>query len=187
VSQSSVQQSLDIQILTCSASPSSLTFRALASTQEVKSAWHVRELVSLATLLFRHPYTSLKFSYCFIVQVLLVLLRRILLLRFPSYQSLRIQLQKAYLSSASLTFPNLTHRLPVTACPERRARSLAGTGWTGYVIPGNRNLSGFIGDAKQGARCVVLYAQGGGYARGEVRMYLNYMERWVKVAAGEGR
>jgi acetyl esterase/lipase len=34
-------------------------------------------------------------------------------------------------------------------------------------------------------KCVVLYAHGGGYARGEAKMYINYMERWVKAATLE--
>jgi carboxylesterase type B len=35
-------------------------------------------------------------------------------------------------------------------------------------------------------RCIVVYAHGGGYARGEARMYLKYMERWEKVAKEMG-
>lgn len=34
--------------------------------------------------------------------------------------------------------------------------------------------------------CLVLYAHGGGYARGEARMYLNYMERWQREAEKVG-
>ena len=33
---------------------------------------------------------------------------------------------------------------------------------------------------------VVLYGHGGGYARGEARMYVPYMKRWVEVAEEKG-
>jgi acetyl esterase/lipase len=111
-----------------------------------------------------------------------VLLRRLLLPHFPVYQSLRLQLQRAYLSSASLTFPDLTHRLPVGNISPRRARKVDET-VPAYLIPGTCDLADFARKGKGATqRCIVLYAHGGGYARGEARMYLNYMERWLASA-----
>lgn len=137
----------------------------------------------LIGMLLRHPISALYFSYSFFVQVLLVLLRRLLLPHFPIFQTLRIQIHRAYLSSSALTFPDLVHRLPVVNCPEARARKVGTAGWTGYVVPGQARLPERLTDVNGPSQMVVLYAHGGGYARGEARMYLNYMERWIKVAA----
>lgn len=143
------------------------------------------KMANLLSLILRNPIRTTSFSYTFIVQILLIILKRILLPHYPHYQSLRLQLQRAYLSSSSLCFPDFVHRLPITYCSEKRARKV-GDSWTGYVVPGTRDLKDTIiqtGDIQRG---VVVYAHGGGYARGEARMYLNYMERWVKVAKQAG-
>lgn len=142
-------------------------------------------MANLLILLLRNPLSTISFSYSFIVQSLLVLLRRILLPHFPSYQSTRLQVQRAYLSSCSVNFPDLVHRLPVGQSPENRARRV-GSGWTGYIIPGTRSLKEFVIDSSNRFRCVAIYAHGGGYARGEAKMYLNYMERWTQFASEAG-
>lgn len=139
----------------------------------------------LVELILRHPLQALLFGYTFIAQAAVVALRRILLPHIDSYQSLRLQLQRAYLSSCSMTFPDLTHRLPVGPSPEHRAR-LVGTNFTGYIIPGTADLTSSAGNHVRSTRCVVVYAHGGGYARGEAKMYIRYMERWVRVAAAAG-
>jgi len=142
-------------------------------------------MARILTLVLRNPLRTIRFSYAFIVQIILILLRRILLPHFPQYQSWRIQLQRAYLSSTSVHFPDLVHRLPVTSCPERRARRV-GSGWTGYIVPGSKSVKELSLDSSENHACVAIYAHGGGYARGEARMYLNYMERWIRVAARAG-
>ncbi|KAK5400811.1 hypothetical protein LTR06_011232 [Exophiala xenobiotica] len=43
-----------------------------------------------------------------------------------------------------------------------------------------------MADKSHDMQCVAVYAHGGGYARGEARMYIRYMERWVRVAAEAG-
>lgn len=136
----------------------------------------------LFKILLSNPLRSLKFTYSFTVQVLLVCLKFALLPHLPKYQSFRTQIQRAYWASGSTLFPNLIHRLPVTGCPETRARQV-GSGWTAYVIPGTKQLGNL--PRKPGA-CVAIYAHGGGYYRGEARMYLNYMERWHNEAADLG-
>lgn len=144
-------------------------------------------MANLLLLILKHPLQALLFTHSFLSQALLVLLRRLLLPHFPVYQPLRLQLQRAYLSSASLMFPDLTHRLPVGNLPARRARKVNENS-PAYLIPGTRHVSDFARKEKGTTpKCVVLYAHGGGYARGErargeARMYLNYMERWVASA-----
>lgn len=133
----------------------------------------------LIKLMLGSPLRSLKFTYTFAAQVLLVCLKHALLPHLPKYQSFRTQIHRAYLSSSATLFFPLTHRLPVTGCPEERARRV-GDGWTAYVIPGTSRLEGIAQDPRA---CAIVYSHGGGYARGEARMYLNYMERWIK----EGR
>ncbi|EXJ91708.1 hypothetical protein A1O3_00258 [Capronia epimyces CBS 606.96] len=149
-------------------------------------------MAHLLVVLLRAPFQTCAFLYVFIAQVVLVLLKRLLLPHFPIYQSLRLQVQRAYLSSASLTYPELVHRLPVTTSEQRAQRvgngNGNGNGWTGYLIPGHhdQDLRPFTQTPPDGSRCVVLYAHGGGYARGEARMYIPYMERWVACAAEQG-
>jgi len=58
--------------------------------------------------------------------------------------------------------------------------------FTAYLIPGNKSSLMRIETAKRSSQCIVLYSHGGGYARGEAKMYLKYMERWERVAAEEG-
>ncbi|RAH76356.1 alpha/beta-hydrolase [Aspergillus japonicus CBS 114.51] len=140
-------------------------------------------MVKLCKLLLQNPGRSFQFLYTFTVQMLLIGLRAILLPGLPHYQSLRLRLHRAYWSSSSYCFPELIHRLPVTDCPLARARRV-GDKFSGYVIPGTAELSVTPDDKRQ--RCIVIYAHGGGYARGEARMYLNYMDRWIAGAAQEG-
>lgn len=139
-------------------------------------------MANLLLLILKHPLQALLFSHTFLSQVFLALLRRLLLPHLPVYQSLRIQLHRAYLSAAALTFPDLTHRLPVGNLSVQRARKVDES-VPAYLIPGKRQLSDFARKANGIQRCVVLYAHGGGYARGEARMYLKYMERWIASAA----
>ncbi|KAF9892983.1 hypothetical protein FE257_012394 [Aspergillus nanangensis] len=144
-------------------------------------------MVQLWKLLLQSPIRSCRFLYTFTVQVSLTLLRAILLPSLPRYQSLRQLLHRAYWSSSSYYFPELIHRLPVTDCAPTRARKV-GADWTGYVIPGTHDLESYGVTKTAGGVpwCVVIHAHGGGYARGEARMYLNYMERWVKGAEEAG-
>ena len=138
-----------------------------------------------ATLrLLQHPLQASKFLYYFLTQLLLIALHRILLPGFPRYQSLRTEVQRAYLSSTSLYFPTFTHRLPADYGPND-ATFVSGKGWSGYVIPGPDPdvLKQVAGNGKLR---VVLYGHGGGYARGEARMYVPYMKRWVEVARRKG-
>ena len=139
--------------------------------------------MQLLLLLLKHPVATLTFTYTWAAQSFLVVLRRVLLPHIPVYQSLRTQLQRAYLSACSATFPDLTHRLPVGPVPDSRARRLLGVDFEAYIIPGSKSdLLDGVSQADARPRCVALYAHGGGYARGEAKMYLNYMERWVTVA-----
>lgn len=136
-------------------------------------------MARLWILLLRNPLRTLFFCQSFLAQILLITLRRILLPYLPTYQSMRIQLQRAYLSSAVMTFPDLTHRLPVGRMSSSRARQIDSS-IPAYLVPGVRQLRGV-----NKPKCVVLFAHGGGYARGEARMYVNYMERWVREAASK--
>jgi hypothetical protein len=139
----------------------------------------------ILNLILRNPSSAIRFSYSFVAQSFLVVLRRILLPHIPNYQSLRVQFQRAYLSSCSATFPDLTHRLPVGPVAETKAKQV-GSDWTGYIIPGHKSLKPLTAGDPGQSRCIALYAHGGGYARGEAKMYINYMERWVRVAAEAG-
>ena len=134
--------------------------------------------------LVQSPFQAAQFAYYFFTQLFLILLHHLLLPNFPRYQSLRIELQRAYLSSTSLYFPTFTHRLPADYGPNDAA-PISGKGWHGYVVPGpdTNVLRQAIGD---GRLRVVLYAHGGGYARGEAKMYAPYMKRWVDVAKEKG-
>ncbi|ETN36649.1 uncharacterized protein HMPREF1541_08927 [Cyphellophora europaea CBS 101466] len=127
--------------------------------------------MNLLLLLLRNPLKTCKFAYTWFAQSLL---------------PLRLQLQRAYLSSCSATFPDLTHRLPVGPVTESRARLVVGDGFKAYLVPGDKVHLLKPGTKKSGRRCTVVYAHGGGYARGEAKMYLNYMERWVRVAEDAG-
>lgn len=139
-------------------------------------------MASLIALLFRNPLQSFLFFYNFSVLILLFLLRRVLLPHFPAYQTFRTQVQRAFLSATSTAFPDLARRLPVGKLPESRARKVQCDCDT-YLIPGEQTLSSFVPVSKNAKKqAVVLYAHGGGYARGEARMYVDYMERWVQVA-----
>ncbi|KAH7064051.1 Alpha/Beta hydrolase protein [Paraphoma chrysanthemicola] len=141
-------------------------------------------MVSALKLMLQQPTQAANFIYCFVTQLLLVVLHRILLPHYPRYQSLRIEAQKAYLSSTALHFPQFTHRLPADYS-ERLATPIAGKGWHGYTISGESPRS--IKDAANPKLLtIVLYAHGGGYARGEARMYLWYFKRWIAVAKSKG-
>ena len=139
----------------------------------------------LVRKLFESPLSSLLFAFAFLVQIILILLRRLLLPKFPPYQSLRTQIQRAYLASAVVHYPDLPHRLPVRAS-QREARMLEGDGWTGYLIPGHDTLANYVNQPLEGRRRIVLFAHGGGYARGEARMYMRYMQRWRQCASVQG-
>lgn len=145
-------------------------------------------MAKLYLLLLSNPTKTLLFLYSFLAQAFLVLLRYALLAHFPTYQPLRIQLQRCYLAACSLHFPDLTHRLPADEVHVTKARYLDKKGWKAYVIPGTVSpRHSFAKDRtleRPGA--VVMYAHGGGYVRGEAKMYLSYFERWVKVAAERG-
>lgn len=67
----------------------------------------------------------------------------------------------------------------------RRARKLQ-EDIPAYLIPGSRHLAEFRQSQNDIQKCVVLFAHGGGYARGEARMYVNYMERWITKGAQVG-
>lgn len=140
-------------------------------------------MVHLARLIARNPLQFLKFCYSFITQCILDVAERVVLPHYPTYQTLRIRFTRAYLAAAALHLPDIVHRLPVTNCPSSRARRVSDTSWTGYVIPGTRNLAR-LPDGDRFA--VVLYAHGGGYVRGEARQYINYMERWIRLARERG-
>jgi hypothetical protein len=141
---------------------------------------HLFELVS------RHPLQATLFTYTFVVQSLLVIVKRLLLPHIPFYQSLRIQLHRAYLSSCSATFPDLAWRLPVGPVSKDEARIIEADDFTGYLIPGTRCVGDIVAIPKKVAKCVALYAHGGGYARGEAKMYISYMQRWVRSAKNAG-
>lgn len=139
----------------------------------------------LARVIWRNPWGTVKFAYTFTAQLLLIGLKLILLPHLPRYQPLRTQVQRAYWASCSTLFPELIHRLPITAasCPQSRARRIGTADWTAYVIPGSKSLDTVAQEtvsAESSTPVIVVYAHGGGYARGEARMYLNYMERWQK-------
>ena len=138
-------------------------------------------MAHLLLLILQNPRRSVAFLYTFLAQTTLILLKRLCLPHLPFFQSVRIQLQRAYLSAAALHFPEIVHRLPVE-CSESRAQRI-GHGWTGYIIPGTKSLTETSGNDFNFKKCIALYAHGGGYARGEARMYLNYMERWIERAA----
>jgi hypothetical protein len=139
----------------------------------------------LVELILRHPAQASLFTYTFLAQSVLVVLRKVLIPHIVPYQSLRIQFHRAYLSSCSATFPDLAWRLPVGPVPEYKAR-LLNAEFTGYIIPGTKSLKVIPGEPSSPTRCVALYAHGGGYARGEAKMYIGYMERWVRVASEHG-
>ncbi|EXJ66159.1 uncharacterized protein A1O5_10775 [Cladophialophora psammophila CBS 110553] len=143
-------------------------------------------MVHLISLIVRQPIKFFFFSYTFLAEATISLLKRVLVPHFPRYQSLRTEFQRAYLASASIYLPDIVHRLPVQNCPESKAREV-GKGWTGYLVPGSRDLAEFAGGvAAADRKAVVLYVHGGGYARGEARQYLRYYERWIREAAKAG-
>jgi hypothetical protein len=90
------------------------------------------------------------------------------------------------MSTCVSILPNLVYRLPVGPVPEVRAKEIQAD-FLAYLIPGNKpSLLSQIAKQSTKSQCIVLFAHGGGYARGEAKMYLNYMERWVEVAAEIG-
>ena len=150
-----------------------------------KSVRHSLLRMHLTHLLLQHPVEAVIFSYTFAAQSFIVLLKRTLLPHISQYQSVRIQLHRAYLSACSATFPDLTHRLPVGPVPDHKARQV-GTDFTGYIIPGYKDFKTPTAAHQGHGLCAILYAHGGGYARGEAKMYINYMERWEREAAKIG-
>lgn len=139
-------------------------------------------MAGLARKLIESPINSLLFLYALVVQTILVLLRRLLLPKFPVYQSLRTQIQRAYLASAAIHYPDIPHRMPIIAS-QQEARLISRPSWTGYLIPGHEKLQRFVHSPAATRRLVILFAHGGGYARGEARMYMRYMRRWRERAA----
>lgn len=127
----------------------------------------------------------MRFIYTFIAQILLIALRRVLLPHFPVYQTTRVQLQRAFMSSCSVAFPDLCWALPVGPVSETKARSISPDA-PAYIIPGAKTLKVLAARQSSSSHCVIIYAHGGGYARGEARMYIRYMERWVSCAAAKG-
>jgi hypothetical protein len=141
--------------------------------------------MNLLLLLLCNPLRALRFTYTWVAQSFLVGLRRILVPHVPVYQSLRTQLHRAYLSSAQL-LPEIVHRLPVGEVPESKAKEIKAD-FHAYFIPGDKFfLLSQLAKSPSQARCVVLFAHGGGYARGEAKMYMRYMERWERAAKESG-
>ncbi|KAH8595052.1 Alpha/Beta hydrolase protein [Bisporella sp. PMI_857] len=140
----------------------------------------------LPWMLLRSPFQSLKLIYSFSIFSCIEILRRILLPHVPVYQSLRTRLFRAYLAAANVHFPEIIHRLPVSA-PSSRAKLIETNDFKAYIIPGGADVANLAAPTQEKQnRCVLLYAHGGGYARGEARMYLTYMERWIAVARRRG-
>lgn len=138
--------------------------------------------MNLLLLLLRNPIRGFRFLYTWLAQSGLVVLRRILLPHIPHYQSLRLQLQRAYLLSCSTQFPDFTFRLPIGLVSDTKAKRICDD-FVGYLIPGRKaGLIDVVAGGDTANRCIVLYAHGGGYARGEAKMYIKYMERWERVA-----
>ncbi|KAG4427851.1 hypothetical protein IFR05_016669 [Cadophora sp. M221] len=144
----------------------------------------------IAVLICSNPLRAAGFLYTWITASVLVILNRLLLPHYPVYQDLRVRFQRAYLSSAALLFPDLVHRLPVGELPDSQAFPIRSSshGFEGYLIPGSKGpiIKDLASHNMRQGKCVVLYAHGGGYARGEARMYLNYMNRWERVASKTG-
>lgn len=53
-------------------------------------------------------------------------------------------------------------------------------------MPGTVNLDSLAYIPNGSRKIIALYAHGGGYARGEARMYLPYMQRWIEAAVSHG-
>ena len=145
-------------------------------------------MAKLYHLLLSNPVKSLLVLYSFLARAFIVLLRHALLAHFPQYQSLRIQLQRCYLAACSLHFPDLTHRLPADEVHVTKARFIDKKEFKAYVVPGTVSIRHTFAKDRTLERpgAVIIYAHGGGYARGEAKMYLNYFYRWVAVAAQKG-
>jgi acetyl esterase/lipase len=133
---------------------------------------------SLLWMILRSPLQTIKLLYSFSILASLESARRLFLPQFPSYQSLRIRLFRAYLAAAHVHYPEIIHRLPVSD-NEARAKCVEKANFKAYVVPASTVLGDWERDDGPSRRCVVLYAHGGGYARGEARMYLRHMERWI--------
>ncbi|KAF7527642.1 hypothetical protein PCG10_002606 [Penicillium crustosum] len=140
-------------------------------------------MVHFTAVILGHPLQALKFCYSFFAQCFIDITERVLLPHYPTYQSLRTRLARAYLGAAAIHLPDIVHRLPVSNCPASRARPVEGANWKGYIIPGSCTL---LDNDDEYKYIIILYAHGGGYVRGEARQYLNYMERWINAAAGKG-
>ncbi|PPJ59594.1 hypothetical protein CBER1_01174 [Cercospora berteroae] len=69
--------------------------------------------------------------------------------------------------------------------PEKDALPVTGKGWSGYIIPGHDRAVLSRATDKTNVT-VILFAHGGGYARGEARMYVPYVKRWVACAKAAG-
>ena len=144
----------------------------------------------LALLIISNPFKAVKFLYTWAATSFLVLLQCLLLPHYPAYQDLRTRLQRAYLSSTVVAFPDLVHRLPVGPLPDSEACPIKSSShdFEGYLIPGMKGtiVEVLASSGKCHDKCIVLFAHGGGYSKGEARMYLNYMKRWERVAREQG-
>lgn len=146
----------------------------------------MRRSLRFLQLVLEQPWSALVTLYVFATQVCLICLHRTLLPQWPRYQSFRLQLHRAWWAASSTHYPNLVHLLPITSCPDVRARKVGSSEWTGYLIPGTRVLTEIARSPPISKICVIIYAHGGGYARGEARMYLRFMERWEAKASRNG-
>jgi acetyl esterase/lipase len=127
------------------------------------------------------PFACLLCVYTFLTQVALITARRLLLPHLLTYQTYRTQLFRAYLIAtfALPTLPNIASESEAKLIEEKGK-------WSGFIIPGTRELTEFAGKSSSGRRVVVLYAHGGGYSFGDARQYLSYMRRWVECAKASG-
>ncbi|CZT14615.1 uncharacterized protein RCC_12209 [Ramularia collo-cygni] len=136
-------------------------------------------------MILASPRQFIVLVYAFTIRLILILASRLLLPPTPRYQSLRIEIQRAFQTSASLHFRTFTHRLPAEY-PPSDARPVSGRGFAGYLVPGQKLHSvEDLGNSPKNAK-VVLYAHGGGYAIGVARMYVPYMKRWANLAKERG-
>jgi hypothetical protein len=136
-------------------------------------------------MLLRAPLTTICFTYTFSVLSVIELSKRLFLSWLPVYQPLRIRLYRAYWAACNAHYPELIHRLPVRD-DEVKARLVHEPDFKAYIIPGTESLADTSTTTDASNVCIALYAHGGGYARGEARMYIRYMERWRNAAQRRG-
>lgn len=142
----------------------------------------------LIRLMLRSPIPSVCICYSFTIQVILICIERLLIPKWPRYQSFRLKLQRAWWATCATYAPNLIHLLPADDYPDTRARKVGNSEWTGFIVPGTRQLRNVakLLQSSSSQQCVIVFVHGGGYARGEARMYLRFMERWQAQARLHG-